>query len=179
MILGFVKVRYTGPVPGTENLSQRQFNALIVEAWEDVGDFWFDHMLPKHFTKAGAREYGYQPRKGEPGNAHRKGFWSSYTGRKQKTMHHTDPLVWSGALKRGALGSYRVHSTATSKQSKMSVILPGARAANRRSPHSRIHMREELTTISQSERLILTDLHNQKIEERLAAIRTISTWQKA
>lgn len=93
------KVIVTGflAIPG---MTQYKHNVMMQWALEDVGRFWHDTIRAKHFTKAGAREYEYQPRSGEPGKVPRKGYWSSYTARKQRLLGHTQPLMWSGETER-------------------------------------------------------------------------------
>ena len=57
---------------------------------------WHTRYLPKHFTKAGAREYRYRKRSGEPGTKGAKNVEKSYTGQKRREMGHTIPLVYTG-----------------------------------------------------------------------------------
>jgi len=108
IVAGF-EIKHKGAVPGSANLTQKIFNELIRESWEDVGDYWHENFLDKHFTPAGADEYGYAPRSGETGNPHPKGFWASYSGRKQKYLHHKNPLVFAGDLQAAAALSREGH----------------------------------------------------------------------
>ncbi len=159
------KITYFGAVPG-KSLSAAQMKELILESWTLVGEDWHRRLRPKHFTTAGAREYGYKPRKGEAGNADSKSFWRSYTGRKQKKYGHTRPLVWSGELEQLSRAR-RIEARAFSTRSKVRVIMPQAQKANFRNPHSQINMREELTTVSDAEVVEIAELHNQSMNERL------------
>jgi len=123
-------------------VTKRVFNGFLKAAYAFCGAMWHKEMLPKHFTQSGAREYGYLPRKGEPGNPHRKGFWASYTGRKLREKGHRRPLEWSGQSRRLT----RIRDVrATSKGAK---VMTHARGFNRRNPHSQINMHQELGRVS-------------------------------
>jgi hypothetical protein len=96
---------------------------LLAEAWKLEARYWQREMLPKHFTVAGAAEYGYQPRQGDPGYqghipTYRKGpkagqvrFWATYIGRKIGKFGHRRPLVWSGGLERAAQNIIDIRGT--------------------------------------------------------------------
>jgi hypothetical protein len=49
----------------TSRTGWRVINQIAKEVAIEVGYFWHDNFLQKHFTHAGAREYGYEPRQGE------------------------------------------------------------------------------------------------------------------
>jgi hypothetical protein len=159
------KIRYFGAVP-MASLSRADMKAIIQSAWVKVGELWHREMRPKHFTQAGAREYDYAPRSGEPGNPHPQGFWQSYTGRKQRYQRHTRPLEWSGELKE-LTRARRIDAKAFRKRSKMRVIMPQARKANFRHPASEVNMREELTRVSEREVPELVEEHNETMSDRL------------
>lgn len=159
------RIRYYGAVP-MRSLTAADMRVMISQAWTGVGVLWHRQMRPKHFTTAGAAEYDYEPRKGEAGNEHRKGFWASYTGRKQKQKHHRRPLVWSGELEELSRGR-RIETKAFRNRSRMRVVMPQARKANWRHPASTINMREELTRISDQEIPELVESHNRSMAERL------------
>jgi len=163
------KIKYIGPVPGV-TLTQREMLAIIRDAWHDVGVHWHRAQRPKHFTRAGAREYGYLPRKGEPGNPHPKGFWSSYMGRKQRLMRHQRPLEFSGELK-NLSRVRRILTSATSNKSRLRIQMPAARKANFRHPRSRINMRAELTTVSPREATEDVRLFTRKIDTTFGRFR--------
>jgi hypothetical protein len=94
---------------GTGTLNTRVWNGIKRRLWKSVAQYWIDEIRPKHFTKGGAKEYGYSPRQGETG-ASGKAFWRSYTGRKQRKFGHTKPLTWSGAFERDTRSS-RIQAT--------------------------------------------------------------------
>lgn len=168
-----IRIRYHGPVPGSENLSARVLNQIKREAWEEAGHYWHAHLRPKHFTKAGAREYGYAPRKGEEGGTGKR-FWRSYTGRKQRQKGHTLPLVWSGEL-RELSKIYKLQATATSTRSRLRVILPAAQKANWRNPYSRIDMAGELTRVSDAEAVELVGVFDRFLAGGLEEVQTTQT----
>lgn len=155
-MLGF-EIKYTG-----HPLTRRDFNDMKRRTFDVIGRTWHRDMLAKHFSHAGAREYGYRPRKGMPGNPHPQGFDRSYSGRKLRAMGHTRPLEYSGEGRRLArIQDIRV----TSK--RVRVILP--RKFNRRNPHSQIDMREELTTVSEGEERQLVYLADRHLDRQLGA----------
>lgn len=168
-----IRLRYTGAVPGTVNLNQRAWNRVVRDCWMKVGKMWHKHMAQKHFTKAGAREYEYTPRKGEESGVSSKAFWRSYTGRKKKAKGHTLPLVWSGET-RSRARTARIEAYATRRKSgvRISLNLP---ALNRLSRKSNINMREEMTTVSARESQVLIRYLNKLIDRRLKAIRRTAT----
>jgi len=173
-LIGEIRIRYHGPVPGSENLSAAVLNQIKREAWEAAGHHWHANMRPKHFTKAGAREYGYAPRKGEEGGLAGKSFWRTYTGQKQRRMHHTLPLVYTGEL-RALSRIYRLQTTATSTRSRLRVVLPSAGKANLRHPRSRVDLRGELTRVSPPEAQELVAVFDRTMEAGLASIQTTQT----
>ena len=149
-----VMVTYEGPVPGTANLRPRQWNNVLKDAWRAMGEYWLRWYLPKHFTKAGAVEYGYLPR--EP----------NYNRQK----HYKPPLVNSGELRSEAPRAAWIQPTHTGCR----VVLPGAKKANFRPTCGLIDMREELETVSEAEQVQLARVHEQHVINRLAKISYIS-----
>ena len=164
------RVKYQGAVPSQHGMTQREFNDLVREAWYHVGKYWMTHFRAKHFTKAGAREYRYAPRVGEGESGKR--FWRSYTGRKQKTLGHTDPLVYSGDSRRSTQTA-RVTATATTNKSQCRVTMnapnlnyPGKK---RRDGRPGIDLRDEMTRISPAEWAELVKQHDKKMDELLGS----------
>lgn len=88
-------------------------------------EHWHEHFRAGHFTPAGGRKYGYQPRKGdnEPPRVVSRSTNPRYAGRtvanphyswqKRRRMKHNKPLVWSG---RSEQASKVMKVTATSKR---------------------------------------------------------------
>lgn len=141
--------------------SRRGFQRLLKDAYTAIGQQWVRECLPKHFTKAGAAEYDYAPRKGEGSTG--KAFWRSYTGRKQKRFGHSLPLVFSGELQANVLAGPNI--TATSRGCR--VRLGGSNKANWKHPASQVDMRAELTRISAAERKKLTLAMNAQIDRAI------------
>jgi hypothetical protein len=163
-----VKVRYQGAVPGV-TLTRREMNRVLEKAWFQPGKNWAGNLRPKHFTKEGEQEYGYEPRSGEQQGASGKAFWRSYTGRKLKEKGHTLPLVWSGELRDKARTSC---IEATSKGVR--VFLSEANKAKFHNPKSKIDMRAELTRVSIAEAGESTEILAASMQEEFDRLRMIS-----
>lgn len=157
-----IRLKYTGAIPGV--ISKANMNRKIKAAWLVAGTWWHKEMRPKHFTKRGAREYGYVPRYGEPGSGRR--FRGSYTGRKLRRFGHTNPLVFTG-LSRDLTRVRDVRNTAKGVR-----VVMNAPTLNRRPRGGRINMRDEMTRISIAERNQLIRLMDRKIHADLRADRT-------
>ena len=127
-------------------LSKRDFNNAVKGTHKDLGRYWHGALRPKHFTAAGAREYGYAPREGEKSKPGPRGFGSSYTGKKLKKWGHTKPLVWSGESKRR---TQKLNLRPTSKRITIKMNAPALNfQAGKRTD---LNMRRELETISDRE----------------------------
>lgn len=155
-----IEIREAGPTPRG---MKRAVGNAFKEAYDVTGRHWQQTMLPKHFTRAGAREYGYTPRKGEQSGTG-KGFWRTYTGRKQKYLGHTRPLVYSGASETLAM---RGIVRATRKQAVVPIPAP---TLNYKPPRSSINMRQEVTTVSDREIPDLVRVFEQELHRRLEAV---------
>jgi hypothetical protein len=161
-------VKWTGPIPGV-TLKARELNAIKRAGYEKIGLLWHRTMRPKHFTQAGAKEYGYTPRSGEDAARGSKSFRQSYTGRKWRTKGHTFPLMWSGMSRQLS----RIRDVrATSKGVRIVIRAP---ALNFRNPHTKINMREEMTRVSIKERdQLIRELDRQMDLEMNLALRGFS-----
>jgi hypothetical protein len=137
-MLTAIDIRYTGAAAAIRN--RRVMGELKKAAHAEVGERWGERMRPKHFTHAGAREYGYEPRT------------ASYRGRKRKAKGHMRPLVWSGTLESETEGFTTLPSTRGAK-----VRVPGRALNLTNIPNSRINIREEMSTVSRRERGELAD----------------------
>jgi len=161
-----IRLTYYGPVPGSVNLTQREYNNLLKQAWGDVGRYWHDKMLPKHFTREGGFEYRYKARK------------RGYQERKRRAVQKghisaAQPLVGIGKTSgelRDACRFARVQATFKG----VKVFLPKARKANWRHPNSQINMAEELTVISQREARELFALHTKTMDRLLLGFRKVT-----
>jgi hypothetical protein len=163
-----IELRYSGAVPG-RCMTQAHWNDLKRAAFHAVGEHWYQTMRPKHFTKEGAKEYGYAPRKGEQKGIGRKAFWRSYAGRKRRMASKQGekdlPLVYSKET-RDVLTKFR-RIVATSKGVK--IKFPAARKLNLRPKGGTINMAKEFTTVSQRELGELASLFDAWMARRLRA----------
>lgn len=156
-------IKYHGVMPGT-----RRFAAFLNRAkraaWIDAGLFWHKHLRPKHFTKAGATEYGYAPRRGERGNLLAgESFRSSYTGQKLRKFGHTRPLEYTGHSR--ALTRLRdVRPMTKGRGVRVVLRAPGL---NRSVKGASVNMRAEMTVISEREANQIIRLWNRSLERRL------------
>jgi hypothetical protein len=151
-----IKVKYTGAIPGV-TMSQREWNDIQRGVWGAVGRYWHVHFRDKHFTRAGAAEYGYQDRS------------AAYQRRKAKTYHHQIPLVFTGESRR-RVRTARVVPFATANRVGVRVRMSAPALNFRRSAKSP-DMREELTTISEGEGRELSRLHRRGTEAGLRQFR--------
>lgn len=133
-----IEWRESGATPA---VLKKEMNKILKTVWRVTAEHWHRYQRPKHFTHAGAREYGYTPRSGEKGST-RTRFKGSYTQRKIQAVDHTRPLEFSGTS-RQLTRIQNIKST-----SKGAVIRMRAPALNFRAKGSAINMREELTAIS-------------------------------
>lgn len=157
-------IKYRGAVP---KIAVRKRNEVYKLAYRETMEYWHAHFRLKHFTHAGAREYGYTPRKGEAGS-NRK-FAGSYTQRKLRKYGHTRPLEFTGESK---ARSANANITATSRGARCRMNLP---RLNWKHPKSLIAPRDEMTRISPAERQFLQTYFEQRVQAGFAAITTTET----
>jgi len=141
-----ITLRKRGPTP---KLLARELNNINREAARAMGQFWHSRYFKKHFTLAGASEYGYAPREGSAARPGPRGFKRSYTGKKLARVGHTRPLEYTGESRERA-SHPRIVATARRGEAKVRVIM-NAPTFNFRRPGSSIDMRKELTTVSRPE----------------------------
>jgi len=171
-MMGQITIRAQGFMPGFG--TQRHLNSAVRSTWEHVGRFWHRMFRPKHFTEAGAREYGYIARKGERMVQSRaKGWAGTYVARKKREKGHNLPLVWSGDT-RELSRQHREKAAATRKRSYVKVIMP-VRGLNRKHPKSQINMAEEMRRISPAEDAVLTREHEDALLRRLDTVQSTVT----
>jgi len=157
-------LKYRGATP---KMAARERNAIQKDAFIETLTYWHTHHRQKHFTNAGAVEYGYLPRSGDRGS--RRKFVGSYTQRKLLKFGHTRPLEFSGASR--ALSANR-NVKATSKTARCIISAP---ALNFRNPKSPIRMREEMTRVSPAERIELVNHFEEYMLERFNKITASET----
>ena len=161
-----IKVTHKGAVPGSANLTVQLWEQILKGAGEAVGRYWLEHFLPKHFIKAGAREYGYRPRRDQRLRAGSKSF-ARYAGPAEKVAGDILPLVYSGELEARAAVGARVEVTT----SVIRVKLPGARGMNRLPAE----MRKDLTRVSPAENRKFAEVYDSWIDRRLRRIQRQTT----
>ena len=143
---------------------RRAVNDVMRRAFSEAGIYWGQKFLPKHFTKAGAREYGYVPRKAERARPGSKQF-RRYAGPEEKRRGKILPLVYAGDME-DTIRTYNVRAVATSKDVYVKVTIPGARGMNRLPPR----MRGDLRRVSRAEWDVITKVINAEIQAGLAAL---------
>lgn len=157
------KVTWTGPMPRE---LRRRWPKIRKAAFTEIGEMWHKKFRPKHFTRAGAREYSYSPRAGDALARGSKRFRRSYTGQKLRRFGHTLPLVFSGASR----DLTRLRDVrATGKGVRIVMRAPTLNFSRKGATKS---MRDELTEISAREAKALTKRLARSIERGMAAIRT-------
>lgn len=165
-----MKISYDITVRGlVAAFGRRQLKTVMEEAFLEAGLHWGRHFLGKHFTRAGAREYGYAPRKGENARPGTKRF-RRVAGPAERKAGEILPLVHSGELRQAA-STYRVTATSTSKKVYARVRMPAARKANLLPAK----FRGELHIISAAEWTALVDVINHELDRGFKAI---STWRR-
>lgn len=163
-MIGSIRIKYTGAVPGV-TLGRRELNREKKGSWHHTGTYWHQKFRKKHFTKAGAKEYGYIARKGEKMAKGSKAYKRSYTGQKERKFGHTRPLEFSGLSRQlTRIRDVRAFSK------KVRVVLH-SRTFNRRHRKSQINMREEMTRVSMAEAHTLVGQFDGDFGRRLSQFR--------
>lgn len=149
-------------VPG---LLKKEIGSIIRNAWAAVGYSWHRVNRKKHFTKAGAEEYSFGPRSGQPGRQTRN-FKQSYTYQKMKMSpgRPLEPLVYSGETRRR---SESADIRATEKGVKIKYSLP-ALTARQWGP---LDLKREFMQVSGSESVFLRNLFQGRV---MAGIRALA-----
>lgn len=172
-MIAHITLKYTGPIPGM-NMTKREWREKIVKpAFRRGGIHWHRRIRPQKFTARGGRKYGYGDRKGMGSNPDPYGFKASYSGRKLEAFGHTLPLVFTGhSMQLTEIRDVRLLGDASVK-----VVLhsPGF---NRKNPHSKINMRDELTRISIDDQRSLVKLIDDRMGHQLGRIRRTKTVKK-
>ena len=160
-------------ITGGPKVMKRDLGRLKKAAFTEALTLWHRRFRAAHFTTAGAKKYGYKPRKGSretPAGRDRRSrkFKRSYTGQKLRLMGHELPLVFSG------------EGRALSKNKRIQVTGKGGKAKlprkfNWRNPHSDINMREELTNVLSGERNEMVGKFGGTLKSGLANLRERET----
>lgn len=131
-------------------LKTSAYNAVMQRALTDVGKYIVANIVGKHFTAAGAREYGFKPR--DP----------AYEQQKQRRLGHRRPNVGKHRLDQMAKRGARISATAK----VLTVRLTGL---------SRIdaERRRELEAISKRDEEAMAKVLAEGIATRLAKVRPV------
>ena len=126
-----------------------------------VGNYWHDHFRAKHFTPAGAREYGYQPRN------------VGYMIKKAKKWGHRNPLEWSGESKSQSRVK-DIRATSTSARARVRVVMHMPKL-NFIPRGGSINMNDDMTRVSQAEVAKLAEVAADSIDAQLSVLTDNST----
>lgn len=135
-----IKVTERGATP---KLTAKQHRHHTRDMLNNAGVKWHRDYRPKHFTKAGAREYGYEPRGGEQRSG--SPFKGSYTAKKLRLFGHTRPLVFTGE------SEARTRVRDIRANSKRVRVVMNAPALNFRPTPQSPDLRDEMTRVSPAE----------------------------
>lgn len=149
-------IHYTG----SPDAKAKALRGAVKAAMEETGQFWWQQILPVHFTTEGEKRYGYQART------------KAYTLRKTRKFGHRNPLVWSGALKRDVTQRARV--VGSSKGVKVHMQGPRYLWAYRKDRKAS-DKAAEIVAIVQREVDSLAGVMGGRLERELTAVRTPET----
>lgn len=128
---------------GSFAVPKSRLAAARKQALMHAGRFWYRFILGKHFTHAGASEYGYQKRS------------PRYTIYKLKKYGHTYPLVKTGQLKRSVMNTQDIRVTSN----KVTVVLHGPKYLYQyRKDLGAPDKAAELTAVSQNDEATLAEI---------------------
>lgn len=147
-----IRFQYTGMTP---KAPQRTINAATREAYQALGEEFFDKNLPRRFTVFGAKLLGYEPRT------------QKHQERKRKRFGHNDPLVFTGETRARVLdeGLTKIQAFATRNRSHVALTL-NAPALNFRANSNAPDMRDEITRVSTRELPPLERFLERELERR-------------
>lgn len=140
----------------------KTWRQIMTQGWRDVGIFWHRFILPKHFTEAGAAEYGYPARTAKEADIRR-------LARTEPSADAHLPLVWSGLTRRMALGRRDVRYS--SKGVKVVLRVPGYiwAAAYGGTHYTMPRMHRELVAMSNRDARALSAVLAKSIERQARA----------
>lgn len=147
-----ITIRENGWSP---KIAKRELNNINKGTMQDVGEYWHNHFREKHFTTAGAREYGYAPRA------------RGYMIAKAKKKGHQLPLVWTGVSRLRSMFP-RIVATASKANAKVRIVL------NMPQLNRIPRLREEMERVSQRELSILGNVVVESQERRHSALKDTS-----
>ncbi len=121
---------------------RRELSEAMKKIFASAGQFWADVLLPKHFTVAGGREYGYAKRS------------AKYMQQKSKNQGHQRPLVRTGVTEFTARGTAKV--TSTSNKATIRMQVPAYFVQERKKGRSYDKARE-MTAVSAADEKAIAD----------------------
>jgi hypothetical protein len=142
-------IRYRGTI---HRGNRSRINDILRDEYAEMGTWWWRNYRPKHFTRAGAIEYGYTPRT------------ARYETRKRRKFGHTNPLVWTGESK---AASQNARIQATAKNVKVVMQMP---RLNWRSRPTAPDMARDMRTVSEREKQVLVRRFGQGLARRIRGI---------
>ena len=157
-----ITITYKGLIAIT---TWKPIKAIIEKAGLAAGLYWGRNFLQKHFTTAGAREYGYEPRKHERARPGSRRF-ARVAGVAEKRAGEILPLVYSGTLQGQVRTGYKVTAVATRKDTHVRVTFPRAKGLNRLARK----YRDDIRRVSDAEMAVLVDLINRELQQGLQDI---------
>lgn len=145
---------------GLPTTTKAERAALFSRSWEQVGGEWRQRHLKSHFTQAGARKYGYAPRK------------KSYTRRKLREQKHRRPLEFHGEGRQqaGAPQGTRAKRRHMLKFSQRQVTVKLPRKFNWKHPRSKVRMAVEIREVTRPELTGIARYFRDEVEQRLKKI---------
>lgn len=178
MIVGQIKIIERGPI---RRGGKAAFNRCSKEAWVAAGTMWHLQFRDDRFTTKHARLAGYVRRRGEESGIISKEWWWTYTGRKMKKWHHTNPLQWSGETRK-RVRMANITSTSTKYFAAgayapggstggggVRIAYPGAYTLNLRPRGGRINMAEEFRRVTKSEAHSVASVYDTTLNAQLNA----------
>lgn len=137
---------------GVTAMGKRDINNFVKMGFNDVGVYWHDKFLKRHFTGAAFRLYGYTERS--------RKYWF----RKLKKTGMALPLVYSGESRLSA----KEFATIRPTHKAVKISMP-ARKLNLKSPGQRVDMADELRRIAPSEYKTLEGVMARSLRSRFRA----------
>lgn len=122
----------------TTRFTRKAWELISKAAWERVGAYWHERILPKHFTTEAASQYGYEPR------------GRKYMIQKAAAKGHQRPLVYKGDLERAVTRLRDVSSVRArgSDTGAVNVRLSGPRYLHQRPQPKQPNLALELSSVS-------------------------------
>lgn len=133
-------------------MSAEDWKALLAKAWEAAGEYWHREILAKHFTHAGAAEYGYAPRT------------VKHNWRKLRKFGHTYPNVFTGEMKHQVMRARELQTT--SRGGKVILYGPTYLYAYRKD-YSQPDKAAEIAAVSEADARALAAVIDKFIQEAL------------